>query len=194
MPYQRDLPQSVMNAKDDDLIQQIASGERQAFEELYQHYLPRLIRYLQNRLSQPDLVEDVCQDVFCVVWRQASHFRGQSKVSTWLFGIARCQALKARAGVQRPESPLEAVGVSQQSSPEVSLSAWQRVRVVERALAALTTSQRELVEMAYYQDRPCQEIASRLGCSVSTVKSRLQQARRQLSRHLRRADRAVVTP
>lgn len=136
--------------------------------------------------------EEVCQDVFLAVWEQAPRFRGQSQVSTWLFGIARRQALKVLAAYLRPDSPLASVAWPDPSPLEASLRTQERLRALQRALAALPPAQRQLVEMAYHQDCPYEAIADCLGCSVTTVKTRLRHARRQLGRQLTREDRFAL--
>ena len=194
-PTMPDKPTTLpdgMCTEDSRLIEQVARGNRQAFGTLYQRYLPRLSGYLQHRLDQPELVEEVCQDVFLIVWQQAPYFRGKSQVSTWLLGIARRQALKILAAHQRPDPPLESITLSAPSTPEASLSTRERLHTLRRALVTLPASQRHLIEMVYFQDRPYGEIAACLGCSITTVKTRLRHARRQLGTYLVRADQPLV--
>lgn len=62
--------------------------DREAFERLYRLLYPRLARYLRRYLHDDGQIEDTIQDVFLVVWRQAASFRGDSRVSTWVIGIA----------------------------------------------------------------------------------------------------------
>ena len=64
------------------------------FESLYREFYPRLFEFIVRILGQPDGVEETINDTMLVVWNKADEFRGQSKVSTWIFGIAYRKALK----------------------------------------------------------------------------------------------------
>src|SRR5687768_4128635 len=90
---------------DSTLMSQIAAGDVEAYECLYQRYAARLAGYLVRHLVSPDLVDEVINDVMLVVWQRAASFQPTSSVSTWLFGIARNKAYKA-ARRSHPPSPL----------------------------------------------------------------------------------------
>ena len=89
------------------LLRRIIAKDRQAFETLYQRYARRLYGYLAKFISQPEVIEEVLDDVMFVVWQQATRFDHTSRLSTWIFGIAYHKALKARARVEQlpPELP-----------------------------------------------------------------------------------------
>jgi len=114
-----------------------------------------------------------------VVWRQAAKFEGRSKVSTWVFGIARFRALdllrKEQRGARVPETTLV--------EPDPAPAIHDR----ERALGAIKTlpeEQREVVFLTFYEGLSYGEIASMLGIPEGTVKSRMYYARRALAEAL----------
>src|SRR5215469_15737371 len=74
-------------------IRQIAAGDRDAFENLYKAYAPRLFRYLYNMITDAAAAEELTNDVMLAAWKGAASFRGDSRPSTWLFGIAHHKAL-----------------------------------------------------------------------------------------------------
>ncbi len=81
---------------DESLIGRIARGDEEALRQLYASYRVRLWQYLWPQLSgDAQRVEEVLQDVFLAVWRQARSFRGEARASTWLFRIARNRASNA---------------------------------------------------------------------------------------------------
>jgi RNA polymerase sigma-70 factor (ECF subfamily) len=128
-----------------------------------------------------------------IVWRRAIQFRGQSRVSTWLFGIARRQAHKTWvAHLRTPPSALSA-DATESDAPEVSLDRQERERSVARALAMLPRHERQVIEFAYYHAYTSQDIAAHLGCSVDTVKTHLSRARRHLAIQLTRRDQRSRT-
>ncbi|RZI72583.1 MAG: RNA polymerase subunit sigma-70, partial [Rubrivivax sp.] len=93
-----------MIVQDDDALdlhclQATALRDRALFEQLYRRHHPRLGRFLRRYTPRPDLIDDVINETMWVVWRKADEFRGDSKVSTWITGIAcRCM-LKALRGL-----------------------------------------------------------------------------------------------
>ena len=86
------------------LIARVGEGDSKAFGELYAKYQPRLARFLGNVVRQPQIVEEVADDTLMVVWQRGSDFKGESKLSTWIFAIAYRKAMKA---LRRYDVPLE---------------------------------------------------------------------------------------
>jgi RNA polymerase sigma-70 factor, ECF subfamily len=157
-----------------------------AFEQLYRHYAPRLVTFLRSRLGLSELVEEVLNDVMLVVWRRAAMFQPTSCVSTWLFGIARHKAYKARSPHHQP-SPAEPPGGKSgngHANPEEMLSHQERYRLITCALMTLPPEQRIVVELTYYCSCSSREIAQQLGEAEATVRSRLRLARQRLASSL----------
>jgi RNA polymerase sigma factor (sigma-70 family) len=178
--------------EDADLIRRIAAHEAEAFTTLYQRYAPRLGGFLSHRLAQPDLVDDVLHETLMVVWQDAARFRGQAQLSTWIFGIAQRKALQAREACQRGSAlPVSLAGTVPEDSEGLLLQR-EHGHAVTRALAALAPAQRTILDLSYVQDWSVPAIAMHLGCSVSTVKTRLRQARRGLAARLAHAERSLT--
>ena len=70
------------------------SRNREAFEKLYGEYQKRLFRYFMRLVSVTEAAEELTNDVLVEVWKKAADFRGLSKVSTWIFGIAHHKAMR----------------------------------------------------------------------------------------------------
>jgi RNA polymerase sigma factor (sigma-70 family) len=171
-----------MQQVDLTLIQRIAMGDVSAFESLYERYATRLANYLRRHLSSPELVDEALNDVMLVVWQRATQFQTASRVSTWLFGIARNKAFHAWQKQLReptlqdpPEQWLEP------DDPATSLQRQERDQTVAQALSRLSPELREVVELTYYHALSSPEIADQLSVSVHTVRSRLKLARRRLA-------------
>ena len=173
---------------DDVLIGRIAARDPEAFTILYQRYAPRLAGFLHPQLAQPALVDDVLHETLMVVWQDAARFRGQAQLSTWILRIAQRKAHQARVAYLRacafPVLPPDATP----ESPEARLLQQERSHALHHLLAALAPAQRTVLELAYAHGWSLPAIASHLGCSVSTVKTRLHQARRRLAAQLTRAE------
>jgi len=80
---------------DRDLLRRISCADREAFQQLYLDYYKRLARFSVRVIRHQDDLEEVINDVFLIVWQRAGDFRGASRVSTWIFGIAYRRALKS---------------------------------------------------------------------------------------------------
>jgi len=169
---------------DDDLtlLHRIVAKDRQAFETLYYRYARRLYGYLAKLLTQPEVIEEVVDDVMFVVWQQAARFDHTSRLSTWIFGIAYHKALKARAraGHTPPTVPAE----EPQESPEGAMTRHELRATVVQALDTLSPQHRAIVELAFYHEHSYQEIAVMTGCPVNTVKTRMLHARQRLAQVL----------
>src|SRR5215510_6001080 len=76
-------------------VKRIAEGDREAFEQLYAAYQTRLFRYLLRMVGDTGTAEELTNDTMVAAWKAAGSFKGQSKVSTWLFAIARNKALNS---------------------------------------------------------------------------------------------------
>ncbi len=188
-------PISPAPAYDDDayhLIRRVAAGDVTAFVDLYEWFAPGLIRYLEPRLGQPELAEEVCQDVLLVVWQKAAQFEPRSRLSTWIFGIARRLAWKARSRQAAHDTePLSAApeeaGVE---GPEIDFDRQADYYLVWQMVAALPPVLRQTVTLRYEHEYTYREIADEMGCATDTVKVRLSQSRRRLVASLRRSERS----
>jgi RNA polymerase sigma-70 factor, ECF subfamily len=173
---------SSSNARELELLRQVAAGDRTAFKELYLIYHRRLARFLMRMTSRHDLIEEVINDTLWTVWLKAGDFRGDSLVSTWIVGITYRRALKAlrRHGAPRPML-VEEVAVAPDAQQEDENRQW-----LGQALAELPLEQRMVMEFSYLMGHSCEEIAQIMQCPVNTVKTRMFHAREKLRRSLPR--------
>jgi len=165
------------------LLQRIADGDRDAFKEFYALYHRRLFAYLLKLLSVQETVEEVFNDVMFEVWRQAGNFRRESKVATWVFGIAHNRALNARRGQDnRVIVDLEEANGVQTTVTSAEALAEQSnlVEKIRRAMIRLSEEHRVVIELTFYHGFSYAEIARIVNCPVNTVKTRMFHARRQL--------------
>jgi RNA polymerase sigma-70 factor (ECF subfamily) len=163
------------------LMQQIAAGDDDALEQLYQRYASRLASYLSRRVA-PEFIDEVVNDVMLVVWQRAACFQPTSSVSTWIFGIARNKAYKAMSRSQ-PLLQQQDTSVPEpiDHDPEYRLQQRERDNELVQVLQLLPVEQRMVVQWTYDNGWTAQEISQRLGISADTVRSRLKLARRRLA-------------
>ncbi len=179
-------PQS--STPDGDLpdLQLIARGDRAAFERLFRAYEHRLYRYLLGLVRTPQTAEELQGDVMLEVWKSAARFRGQSKVSTWIFGIAHHKAMDSlrRHAPQAIELATLADAPDPQRGPEEVALAGSLMRGVRDALDALSPEHRSVLELTFINGYSQAEIAGIVGCPLNTVKTRVFYAKQQLRRIL----------
>jgi len=166
-------------ARESLLLQRVADQDRQAFEELYTTYHRQLSRFLMRLAPRYDFAEEIINDTFWVVWRKAGDFRGASRVSTWIMGIAYRRALRALrderqiATTDRLMSEEDIPG--DDSAANADLQDW-----LSHGLAELPEEQRLTLEMAYFLGYSCEEISAITGSPVGTIKARMFHARGKL--------------
>ena len=171
---------------DDDLerslLHRIAQGDRHALAELYRPYHRRLARFLSRLTRRPDVIDEVINDCFWIVWQKAAAFRGDSRVSTWIFGIAYRCALKAlRQHGEDTDIDLTDTTVHELADPSADPQAEHELRDwLGKAMARLPSDQRIVLELAYGEGRSLEEIAAIMQCPVGTVKARMFHARVKL--------------
>ena len=165
---------------DRELLRLIATGDTRALEHLYLEYHRRLLQFLSRLSSNREALEEAINDTFWIVWQKAREFRGGSRVSTWIMGIAWRCAMKALR--RNNDSSAEAFANSMPAEPTSaeSQAVEERGEWLERGLATLPMEQRATLELAYFVGHSCEEIAIIMACPVNTVKARMFQARIKL--------------
>lgn len=160
------------------LLGRVVNGDQHAFRMLYEEYVDRVYRFALSIVRQPHLAEDVLQETMIVVWKRAKTFKGNSKLSTWILGIARNLAFNVLRKEKRGERLPEEKAMSDPSKQaEMSVH-------VERALGKLSDVHREVVHLVYYEEMNLREAAEVLGIPEGTVKSRMHNARKALAQEL----------
>ncbi|HJT21140.1 MAG TPA: sigma-70 family RNA polymerase sigma factor [Nitrospira sp.] len=172
------------------LLTAAASGELTAFESLYRLYETRVYRYVLTLVDDQTTAEDVTGETMIAVWRGAGGYTRRSRVSTWIFGIARHKALDAlrRLGRRHRDVDLETAAdiPSPHETPLDDVHRKQVERAMQSALAALSPDHREVLRLVFYEELPYDEIGSLLSIPANTVKTRVFYAKQQLKRHLER--------
>jgi RNA polymerase sigma-70 factor (ECF subfamily) len=152
-----------------------ASGDDDAFRELYEHFAPRVVAYLRRAGCAPDVAEELMQEVMAQVWRDAARYDAtRAQVSTWIFCVARSRFLDRVRRNRRPEpDPTDPTWVgAPPSPPDASLEhARDRERLVD-ALASLSPEQASVLEATYVGGQSFGQYAARTGIPLGTVKTR----------------------
>jgi RNA polymerase sigma-70 factor, ECF subfamily len=157
---------------DGELIARVGSGDRGAFETLYQRYARPVFGLALRRLGDRGRAEDAVQETFASVWRAAGSYRPErGPGAPWLYAVARNAIVDN--GRTRREPPVD--GIEEKAGDETPAdraeSGWIAWRV-HRALAELPENERIVLELAYWGGRSQSEVADLLGIPLGTVKTR----------------------
>ncbi|MCK6513802.1 sigma-70 family RNA polymerase sigma factor [Myxococcota bacterium] len=186
---------------DEELVRRFGSGDRSAFSELVRRYQSRVYSLCFRWLRDPAKAEEVAQDVFIALYKSLADFRGESKLSTWIFRVAtnhcknrlvygnrrredRHESIDAPVGGD-DDGPVKQYAIDA-PGPDASINRAEASRLLQAALDALDDDQREIVLLRDVDDLSYEEIAELLQLPKGTVKSRLHRARAELARRLSR--------
>jgi RNA polymerase sigma-70 factor (ECF subfamily) len=156
---------------DETLVDQVQNGEWEAFDALYQRYLPRVYNRLRA-VMPPEDVEDLTQEVFLAVVRSLDSFERDSTFSTWLYAITNHKVSDhyrrkgKREDMERSFNNQEARLLSRDPWP----SAEDRT-IVRQALLRLPERYREVLLLRFAEGLPFQEVAQVLELSLEATKS-----------------------
>jgi len=177
---------------DEQMVERALSGDPEAFGEIVRRWERRIFALAFGMLGREDDARDATQETFLAAFRNLRGFRGEAKVSSWLHRIAVNQCItRQRRSKVRNETALDdeaeknaAVFISPVDvSPARAAESRQQSLAVRRAVGSLPPDLRQVVVMKEFEELTFQEISDVLDVPLSTVKSRLYTALRQL--HMR---------
>ena len=184
---------------DDELLTSVAAGDASAFTELFRRRQADVYRFAVHMTGSVATSEDVVQDVFLVVMRDATKYEaGRATVVAWLCGIAR-NCVRQRLDRDRRLTSLDvgdgrepAADAGGPADPLADLLRTERIDTVRRAVQTLPVPYREALVLCDLQELPYVDAAAALGCPVGTVRSRLHRARAMLAARLSASSRSPV--
>lgn len=175
---------------DEHLMQAFAGGDARAFETLYDRHALPVWRFVQRSVQNAALADDLVQEVWFAVVRQAPQYEARAKFRTWLFTMAHHRVVdhwrthKAHASLDAESedgaSLAEMLAAESGFGPERQLDSRELAQALLDALAALPTVQREAFLLQAEAGMSLAEIAQTTGVSQETAKSRLRYARARL--------------
>ena len=176
-----------------ELVVRLQSGDDRAFDQLMDRYKLPIVNFIYRILNDAGDADDAAQEVFVRVYHHIGRFKadGRRRFSTWLFQIARNQAIDVLRKRRRRPLVLHTVNeehVEEPISPERSADEAAQLgemgAIVAQAVANLPEKQKTVLILSEYHDLSHAEIASIMKCSIKSVESRLGRARSTLRHEL----------
>ncbi|UVK39254.1 sigma-70 family RNA polymerase sigma factor [Mesorhizobium sp. AR10] len=171
------------------LVDRVAKGDRAAVRLLFMRHHARIYRFVARQTGSEMMADDIANEVFLELWRQAPGFEGRSEVSTWLLGIARFKALSSLR--KKKETWIDDDDAAQipdsADTPEVATMKEDKGAALRRFVDALPQEHRVVIDLAYYHGQSVTEIGEVLDIPVATVKTRMFYARKKLGEALKAA-------
>lgn len=182
---------SLQHAPDSTLIERVMAGDESALSTIYDRYSAILFGMLIRILEDRGAAEEVLQDMFLQLWRNAGQFdSSRGSLPAWLMVIGRNRAISRLRGRRDRELLEEKDGdytntFASAQNIEDEVARTDLARILRAALTKLPVEQRQAVELAYFEGMTQTEIAAETGCPLGTVKTRIRTAMQSLKLILR---------
>jgi RNA polymerase sigma-70 factor (ECF subfamily) len=174
----------LKDAGEGELVRDALAGDERAFRKILEGHYALIYSVVRGVAGPRDETDDIVQDVFIKIFRALKDFRGQSRLSTWIYRIARNEALNA-AERRKPQvipiddcADLPASGESPEDSHRRRVGRERLERLMER----LDERQRIAIELRYLGDKSYEEIAEIMEIPLGTVKTHIYRAKLSLKR------------
>ncbi|MGB7201405.1 MAG: RNA polymerase sigma factor [Pyrinomonadaceae bacterium] len=190
-----------INLTDEELVNLAVSDDRDAFGEVVRRWERKIFALCFGMLGREDDARDAAQEAFIAAYRNLANFRGEARVSSWLHRIAvnQCLTTKRRQKTRSEDFIDDEDGSEERTfvaaarySPANEAEQGERLKIIRQAVGALPTDLRQVIVMKEFEEMTFQEISETLEVPLSTVKSRLYTALKQLRMRLERTPVEVV--
>jgi RNA polymerase sigma-70 factor, ECF subfamily len=174
---------------DEALMRRILDGDEAALGALYDRYAGLVYSVANRILRDTGAAEEVLQDIFHQIWRNAARFDFQrGSLSSWLLVMARSRSIDRlrRRSIAIADDTAEPADIASRTKLDLETAAAQNQMIaqVRKALESLPEAQRQAMELAYFEGLTQTEIASRTGDPLGTVKTRMRTAIASLKKAL----------
>jgi RNA polymerase sigma-70 factor, ECF subfamily len=186
---------------DEQLVELAVTENPEAFGEIVKRWERKIFALCFGMLSREDDARDAAQECFIAAYRNLKNFRGDARVSSWLHRIAvnQCLTIKRRAKTRSEDFLGDEEGAEDRVfvaparlSPSRTTEQSERLAIIRQAVVSLPVDLRQVIVMKEFEEMTFQDISETLELPLSTVKSRLYTALKQLRMKLERTPLEVV--
>jgi RNA polymerase sigma-70 factor (ECF subfamily) len=174
--------------EDQDLVRALKNKDEAAYRDLVLAYQEMIVATCYGFLRNLEEAEDVAQEVFIQVFRNIDNFRGEARLSTWIYRIAVNRSLnKVRSRKANLFVSLDVVfetSSGQSSTPFVALENTERAAILKAAIDKLPENQRTAFILSKHDDLANKKVAEVMEMSLSAVEALLNRAKKNLQKHL----------
>lgn len=166
---------------DEDLMRRYVAGDAAAFRNLFERYGPILLRLTRRHLRDEELAQEIVQQTFFQLHRARKDFRQDSRLRPWVLTIA--MNLVREHWRRQKRRKMSEFDETRHAAPEPLRSPMetsQRLRQLRDAMSKLPESQRSVVELHWFQERPFSEVAEIVGSTEGAVRVRAHRAYKKL--------------
>lgn len=178
---------------DGELLRALALDVESSFPQLVAQYHPQLLRFVASQVKDPDLAEDILQDCWLRIYQALQRYSAERIASlelrAWLFKIVQNQMrthLRKKNGLSTTttEDLEEAMGDSAALSPDEIIELRSQVAAAREAVEQLPSVSRAVLTLYLFEELQYQEIATRLGLTLSNVRTHVFRGLRELRKKL----------
>ena len=193
-PATRSVPEQGMSV-DQELVQRVQAGDKNAFDVLIIKYQQRIINVITGFVHDPVEAQDVAQEAFVKAYRAIPNFRGDSAFYTWLYRIAINTSknhLAARAR-RPPTSDVDAADATnvydapelkEFETPESNLVSDELEQAIHQAIDELQEDTATAIKLREFEGMSYEEISEAMECPIGTVRSRIFRAREAIEQRI----------
>ena len=177
-----------MNTKN-QLIHAIANGDKKAFGSLYELHKDKVYNIALSYLQNVQEAEDVTQEVFLTIFRNAASFRGEATISTWIYRITintSLNLLKRKQRYKHLKMGKEGKRSADFVHPGVLLDRKEDAKLLFAAIYVLSKNQKTAFILSFIEHLPRQEVANIMSLSLKAVEALLQRAKANLKKKLKK--------
>src|SRR5262245_12763644 len=172
------IPVPANPTTDVHIIQRVANQDREAFSQLYERFSTLVFTLAMRMLKIRSEAEDLLQEVFVQVWRQARRYSAdRGSLEAWIINIARSLAVDKIRSIRRMGRSFILVNAPGHAQLDKTIESWtaesEAPMTMNSALANLPETQRKVLELAYLDGMTQTEIAERLAEPLGTIKARM---------------------
>lgn len=174
--------------RDHALVRRSIDGDGKAFRQIVEKHVHIVYSAVRAVVGNSDEADDIVQDIYVKIYRGLPGFRGNSSLSTWIYRIARNEAVNAARRKRIALSPVERSDLmaSENDRPDIAYGRKHNIERIRDLIARLDDRYREVIELRYFGDKTYSEISELLQVPEGTVKTYLYRAKSRMREMIRK--------